>query len=287
MSLSSRVIVAGVDLEVRRWPGRGTPILLLHGALSSISTWRDFPAQIANATQREVIAWSRRGYGSSELLPRPREPEYLQEEAEAVPPLLDALGVDHAHLYGHSDGASIALLAAALSPARVASLVLEAPHVLAEERTVDMVAVRKMEYETTDLREKLSRHHANVDHVFQGWSDIWLDPRMRHWNIEKLLPRIRAPILLIQGLDDEFATMDQIDRIQAVAPWAQRLELQHCGHAPHREQPQTVLDAIATFLHQLGHVGKPVTEESHEAGQCDSKLLSGTQVGLGPRFTDG
>jgi predicted alpha/beta-hydrolase family hydrolase len=110
---------------------------------------------------------------------------------------------------------------------------------------------------------------------------------MRHWNIEKLLPRIRAPMLLIQGLDDEFATMDQIDRIQAVAPWAQRLELQHCGHAPHREQPQTVLDAIATFLYQLGHAGKPVTEESHEAGQCDSKLLSGTQVGLGPRFTDG
>jgi pimeloyl-ACP methyl ester carboxylesterase len=259
MSLSARLNVEGVYLEVRRWPGRGAPILMLHGALSSISTWRDFPAQIATTTQREVIAWSRRGYGSSEPLPRPREPEYLQEEAEAVPPLLDALGVDHAHLYGHSDGASIALLAAALSPARVASLVLEAPHVLAEERTVDMVAVRKMEYETTDLREKLSRHHANVDHVFQGWSDIWLDPRMRYWNIEKMLPRIRAPILLIQGLDDEFATMDQIDRIQAVAPWAQRLELQHCGHAPHREQPQTVLDAIAEFLHQLSHSDKPVT----------------------------
>ena len=267
MSVSSRVIVAGVDLEVRRWPGRGTPILMLHGALSSISTWRDFPAQIANATQREVIAWSRRGYGSSELLPRPREPEYLQEEAEAIPPLLDALGVDHAHLYGHSDGASIALIAAALSPARVASLVLEAPHVLTEERTVDMVAARKMEYETTDLREKLSRHHANVDHVFRRWSEIWLDPRMRYWNIEKLLPRLCAPILLIQGLDGEFGTMDQIDRIQAVAPWAQRLELQHCGHAPHREQPQTVLDAITTFLYQLGHVDTSVTGDSSNAGQ--------------------
>jgi pimeloyl-ACP methyl ester carboxylesterase len=248
MSVSSRVIVAGVDLEVKRWPGRGTPILMLHGALSSISTWHDFPARIANATQREVIAWSRRGYGASELLPRPRKPDYLQEEAEALPPLLDALGVDRAHLYGHSDGASIALIAAALSTARVASLVLEAPHILTEERTVDMVAVRKMEYETTDLREKLSRHHADVDHVFRLWSDIWLDPRMRHWNIEKLLPRIRAPILLIQGLDDEFATMEQVDRIQTVVPWAQRLELQDCGHAPHREQPQIVLDAIATFL---------------------------------------
>ncbi len=245
------VVVQGVRLEMREWAGQGTPILMLHEGLGSVAMWRDFPGRLATATGRRVIAWSRRGYGLSEPLPLPRDPDYMHREAGAVPELMDCLELDQAVLFGHSDGASIALIAAARYPARVAGLILEAPHVIVEQVTVDSIAEARTTYRTTDLGRRLGRYHADADHAFWRWNDIWLDPRFRDWNIEDLLPAVEAPAMLIQGLDDEYGTLDQLDRIEAVLPHTSRLVLADCAHSPHRDQPQAVLSAAASFLEHL------------------------------------
>jgi pimeloyl-ACP methyl ester carboxylesterase len=243
-----RKVVAGIGLEVARWPGHGLPILMLHEGLGSISMWRDFPDLLGRASGREVIAWSRQGHGASDPIPAPRDPDYMHREATRLPALMDALEIDRAHLFGHSDGGSIALIAAAQAPERVASLMLEAPHVMVEDLTIDSIAAVKTVYQATDLRVKLGRHHQDADHVFRRWNDIWLDPRFRDWNIEALLPAISAPALLIQGCDDEYGTFAQLDRIASILPRTRRLELSNCGHSPHRDQPQEVLDAVVAFL---------------------------------------
>ena len=248
MSAKCSVEVNGVHLETQCWPGKRKPILMLHEGLGSISMWRDFPAALAAASGHEVIAWSRQGYGASDRLPERRDPGYMHREADALPALLDAVGVDQAYLLGHSDGGSIALIAAARSPERVTGLILMAPHVYVEPLTVDSITAAKIAYETTDLGLKLARHHDDADHVFWHWNDIWLDPRFRAWNIEAMLSAIRAPALMIQGLDDEYGTMDHLDRIEAVLRDTRRLELSNCGHSPHRDQPAAVLAASVSFL---------------------------------------
>jgi len=241
-------VADGVRLEYRRWPGRGRPVLLLHEALGSFSTWRDFPGRLAAATGREVVAWSRAGHGSSDPAPAGFRPDYLHREADLLPAVMAALGIGSAHLFGHSDGASIALIAAARHPGKVAGLILEAPHVHVEERAIEGVAAMARGYGATGLRQKLARHHADGDRVFRRWSETWLDPHFRDWSIEPLLFAIRAPVLLIQGLEDEYGTLDQLDRIAAALPGCRRLELPHCGHSPHREQPEAVLAAARAFL---------------------------------------
>jgi pimeloyl-ACP methyl ester carboxylesterase len=248
---SAFVVVEGVRLEVRTWPGKGLPILLLHEGLGSVAMWRDFPERLSRATGNPVIAWSRRGYGLSDPLPEARDPDYMHRESHSVAPLMDALAIDRVVLFGHSDGGSIALIAAARVPERVSALVLEAPHVYVEQLTVDSIAKVKGIYGATDLRERLRRYHRDPDHVFWRWNDIWLDPRFRNWSIEDLLPAVRAPALLIQGLDDEYGTIDQIDRVAAVLKDTQRLELRSSGHSPHRDQSQAVIDATVTFLESV------------------------------------
>jgi pimeloyl-ACP methyl ester carboxylesterase len=250
MSRGDLLVVDGVTLELQSWPGAASrlPVLLLHEGLGSVSLWRDFPERLAAATGREVIAWSRRGHGLSDPVPSARDPDYMHREADGLPALLDALAIRRAHFFGHSDGSSIALIAAACFPAAVASLILEAPHVYVEELTIDSIAGIRDAFETTDLPSKMARHHANADHIFRRWNDIWLDPRFLNWNIESLLPSITAPALLIQGRDDAYGTMDQLDRIGAVLPDIARLELDSCGHSPHRDRPRAVLDAALAFL---------------------------------------
>lgn len=245
---AERVTVDGIALEVRRWPGAGVPILLLHEGLGSIAMWRDFPERLAQATGRTIIAWSRQGYGQSDPLPEPRDPGYMHEEAARVAALLDALDVERAVLFGHSDGGSIALIFAAWHPDRVAALILEAPHVYVERLTIDSIAKVKDVFVSTDLGAKLGRHHRDADTVFWRWNDIWLDPRFEAWNIEGLLPAIDAPTLLIQGLDDEYGTLDQLDRIEAVLSRTRRVELAECGHSPHRDRRDAVLAACVDFL---------------------------------------
>lgn len=243
--------VDGVNLDLRRWPGTGTPILLLHEALGAATTWRDFPEKLAMRTGHPAIAWSRRGFGFSDPRPLPLGPDYLHGEAEQVLRLMDALGLETAHLHGHSDGAAIALIVAAQSPGRVRSLALEAPHVTVEPQTAAAIVAVRDRYPEGELRRKLARHHRDPDRVFADWAGTWLDPAFQGWSIEDLLPRIAAPTLLIQGTRDPYFSLGQLDLIARAVPGTRRLELADCGHAPYRELPDAVLAAATEFLRSL------------------------------------
>ncbi|KAF3996761.1 alpha/beta fold hydrolase [Glaciimonas immobilis] len=237
-----------VRLEYRRWTGLQPPILLMHEALGSISIWRNFPDKLAHATGHEVVAWSRQGHGGSDRPVAPRLADYLNIEAKIVLQVMDALAIKKAHFFGHSDGATIAILAAALAPERVVSLVLEAPHVNVEQGAVDGIVVARRAYETTDFRPKLARHHRDVDHVFWSWHDVWVSVSFQDWNIEQCLAQIQIPALVIQGLKDEYFSMGQAELIVAGLPEAQLLALENCGHSPHRDQEGAVLRAVIAFI---------------------------------------
>ncbi len=248
------VTVGSRRLEYERIGGAaGRPTLVfLHEGLGSVAMWKDFPARVAGATGCEVLVYSRAGYGRSDPAVQPRPVTYMHDEALVpLPELLDALAVSRPVLVGHSDGASIALVHAAASGRPVAGLVLMAPHVIVEDLSVRSIAAAKVAYETTDLRSKLARYHADVDGAFWGWNRIWLDPAFRRWDIQEYLPRVRCPVLAIQGEDDEYGTMEQVERIRAAVPGAEVLKLARCGHSPHRDQPDATLAAIARFVERL------------------------------------
>jgi len=241
----------GLGIEVKGW-GQGStrcPIVLLHEGLGSVSTWRDFPEALAESTGRRVLAYSRFGNGQSDPPPAPHTVEFMHDEARLLPAVLDAAGIDRAHLLGHSDGGSIALLVAAAHPDRVETLLLEAPHVFVEDISVASIERRATEYRETNLRSRLARHHRHVDLAFSGWADVWLDPSFRTWNIEAFLLSISCPILLIQGEEDDYGTLRQLEAIeQHVSGPVDRLVLQDCRHSPHRDQRDLVLGAMRTFL---------------------------------------
>jgi pimeloyl-ACP methyl ester carboxylesterase len=249
---------AGRRIEYVRMEGRaGRPTLVfLHEGLGSVAMWKDFPARVAEATGCETIVYSRAGYGQSDGIVGARSVTYMHDEALVdLPALLDALVVERPVLVGHSDGGSIALIHAAASGRPIRALVLMAPHVVVEDLSVASIAKAKVAYETTDLRSKLARYHADVDGAFWGWNRIWLDPAFRRWDITRYLPRLRCPVLAIQGEEDEYGTMAQVDQIAAAVPGAQLVKLPRCGHSPHRDQPQATIDAIARFVAAL-HVSR-------------------------------
>jgi pimeloyl-ACP methyl ester carboxylesterase len=169
----------------------------------------------------------------------------MHDEALMVlPQFLDALRIDIPVLFGHSDGASIALIHAGGSGRMVAGVVALAPHVMVEEISVSSIATAKTAYETTDLRTRLARYHDDIDRVFWGWNDIWLNPIFRSWNIEEYVARISCSILAIQGQDDEYGSMEQIERIARLAPDVEVVKLLNCRHSPHRDRPEAVLEAV-------------------------------------------
>ncbi|MXO73000.1 alpha/beta fold hydrolase [Alteraurantiacibacter buctensis] len=246
---SAFMTVGSARLEFARWGGGvGLPILLLHEGLGSIKLWKEFPAMLASATGREVVAWSRMGHGWSDPDTTRREPDYMHREAALLSDVMDALGMERAHWFGHSDGASIALIGANMHPGRVASLTLEAPHVLVEDLTHSSIAEVAARFPQTDMGERMKRYHADPIALFDDWSAIWLDPRFRDWNIEGLLGGISAPALLIHGHDDQYGTLDQLDRIAAVLADTTRVELPDCRHSPHLDQQDAVIAAVCGFL---------------------------------------
>ena len=250
--------VAGGRIEYERIPGaRGEPtIVLLHEGLGSISMWRDFPRQVAEVTGHEVLVYSRHGYGRSAPLTAPRSVRFMHDEALIVlPELLDTLEIRRPILLGHSDGGSIAIIHAGGSGREVAGLVLLAPHVMVEEISVASIAAARVAYAEGDLRARLARHHDDVDGAFRGWNDVWLQPDFRAWTIEEYLPRVTCPVLVIQGEDDEYGTMAQVDRIGRAIPDAQILELAQCGHSPHRDRTAEVLEAIRGFVEKIRLIG--------------------------------
>jgi pimeloyl-ACP methyl ester carboxylesterase len=239
-----------------RWVGAdraaAVDLLMLHEGLGSVSMWKDFPERLAAATGCRVFAYSRHGYGRSSTLAQPRTPDYMHEEARRwLPLVLERLGIERPLLFGHSDGASIALIHAAEPASTVAGVIALAPHVLVEDLSVASIAGAKVAYETTALRERLVPYHADVDATFWGWNRIWLDAAFRDWNIEALLPAIRVPVLAIQGLDDEYGTLNQIERIAQAVPGTELLVLPDCRHSPHRDQPDAVLTATRRFIDRL------------------------------------
>lgn len=249
------VTVQGHHLEVQRIPGCGAhapELVFLHEGLGSISHWKSFPGRVAAATGFPVLVYSRYGSGNSDLLEEPRPVTYMHDEAlKALPELLTKLNLETPILIGHSDGASIALIYAGVH--RVRGLVLLAPHVFVEDLSVKSIAEAKVKFGTTNLPEKLARHHRDAARTFWGWNNIWLHPDFRRWNIEEYLPRITCPILVIQGLDDQYGTLAQPEAIarQSRGP-VKILRLADCRHSAHRDQPDAVLKGIAQFVSVYG-----------------------------------
>lgn len=250
------IVVNGLRLEYRDFPAvleKRPTLLLLHEGLGCVAMWRDFPEKLAAATGCRVIVWSRAGYGGSQPWPGPRTPRYMHREAEeALPALLDALQIEHPVLVGHSDGGSIALIFAGAFPDVPLGIAVMAPHEFVEDVTLAGIRAARTAWETTDLAKKLARyHHEQTPRVFSEWNDTWLAPAFRDWNIEEYLAKIRCPVLAIQGEDDEYATMRQIDAIAERLPGTTLVKLAHCRHSPQRDQEAAVLAALAAFVGKL------------------------------------
>jgi pimeloyl-ACP methyl ester carboxylesterase len=223
------------------------PLVLLHEGLGSVSAWRDFPEALRQATSRRVLVYSRFGHGSSDPPPAPRTPAFFHEEAhDVLPEVLRQLEVDEPVLVGHSDGASIALVHAGAHP--VHALVLLAPHVVVEDVTIEAIRETRRKFETTDLRERLGRHHDDPDTAFHGWCDVWLDPSFRSWTLEREAERVDCPVLLIQGADDPYGTLAQLDRIEARVRGPVVRKVVPGGHRLHRDAPEEVLEELVGFL---------------------------------------
>jgi pimeloyl-ACP methyl ester carboxylesterase len=249
------VIVDGKRLETLwigpQQSGRVT-IVMLHEGLGSIALWKDFPERLAARTGCGVLLYSRYGHGNSDKLREKRPVTFMHHEGEVVlPELLEKLHLERPILLGHSDGGSIAIVFAGKYPDAVRALILEAPHVFVEDVSVASITQAKVNYQTTDLPRKLSRHHSHVDATFWGWNDIWLDPDFRTWSIEGYLAAIRCPILCLQGEQDEYGTIAQVEAIKAQAPQTKIVMLPDCKHSPHRDQAEETLERMAEFVARL------------------------------------
>lgn len=250
------VTCAGHSLEYE-WlgaagPGRPT-LVFLHEGLGSIRQWRDFPLQVAQATGSRALVYSRYGYGQSEVLAEPRVGvDFMHREAlEDLPELLEKLAVERPVLVGHSDGASIALIHAGAGHA-VRGLALMAPHVFVEPICITSIRKASAVFDSTDLAQRLGRYHRDARKTFHLWADAWLDPDFLQWNIEAVLPAIACPVLAIQGEDDEYGTLAQLEAIRrAVRGPCELVQLAACGHAPFRDQPRATLAALERFVRAL------------------------------------
>ena len=227
------------------------PVIFLHEGLGSISLWKDFPEKFCQANGLTGLLFSRYGYGRS--TPRPHDErwpvDFMEQQArEVMPALLDKLGLVKPWVFGHSDGASIALLLAARHGDALSGVIVAAPHIMVEDISVASIAQAREAYLNGGLRERLARHHADVDSAFWGWNDVWLDPAFRHWDIRAEVARIEVPLLAIQGEDDEYGTLEQVEGIARLVPQAQVLVIPGCGHSPHRDAPARVIEAAGHFI---------------------------------------
>jgi len=233
----------------------GLPVMVfLHEGLGSITQWRDFPRSLVRATGLPALVYDRYGHGQSEALAGPKLPLYLEEEAVIrLPEVLSGCGINAPILIGHSDGATIALLYAAAFPKTVLGVVSEAAHVFIEQESIQGIWRTLQAFETTPLREQLARHHGEkVDSMFRGWSNVWLSPGYQDWSMLERLPRIQAPVLAIQGEDDQYGTPAQVHAItNRVAGPSQGLLIPGCAHVPHFQAREKVLAEVTTFVQGL------------------------------------
>jgi pimeloyl-ACP methyl ester carboxylesterase len=238
----------------------GSPLIVfLHEGLGSLAMWKDFPQRLCDALGSRGLVYSRPGYGRS--TPRAAEEawdlDFMHRQAhEVLPALLAALAIDPLReppwLFGHSDGASIALLYAARFPAQAAGAIVLAPHIVVEELSVASIEKARDAYLHTDLPQRLARYHDDPDSAFWGWNRIWLHPPFRQWSIETEIASIRCPLLAVQGQGDEYGTLEQIRGIARRVPHTELLELADCGHSPHRDQPERVIGTVVAFVRAHG-----------------------------------
>jgi pimeloyl-ACP methyl ester carboxylesterase len=251
---------AGRPLSIEyRWIGAAASaqplIVFLHEGLGSLAMWKDFPERLCAAANCRGLVYSRPGYGAS--TPRAAGEkwgvDFMHRQAyEVLPALLDALGVDTRNdppwLFGHSDGGSIALLYAARFANAVAGLVVLSPHIMVEDLTLESIEQARRVYLQTDLQQKLGRYHADPESAFWGWNDIWLLPAFREWTIEDEITSIECPLLAVQGIDDEYGTLEQVDGIARRLPQARVVKISDCGHSPHRDQPEKLVRLVSRFI---------------------------------------
>jgi len=259
MTLSPQgfLYIDGSDLEYRMLgpaTDEAPTIVMLHEGLGSAALWGDFPEKLQEATGAGVFVYSRAGYGASSPVKLPRPLDYMHREAlDVLPKLLDTIGFRRGILVGHSDGASIAAIyAGGVQDHRVRAIALIAPHFIVEDISVRSIAEIKTAYETTNLREKLARWHSDVDNAFYGWNGAWLDPAFRNWDISEYLAYIRVPVAIIQGADDQYGTLRQVEvaREECYCPVDVTM-LEGAGHQPHREAPGATLQAISDFANAV------------------------------------
>jgi pimeloyl-ACP methyl ester carboxylesterase len=239
-------------------PDAAPTIVMLHEGLGSVELWGSFPDELAAATGAGVFVYSRAGYGKSTGAKLPRSTAFLDEEGrEVLPRVLDAIGFQRGLLLGHSDGASIATIyAGSVQDHRVRGLVLIAPHFFTEEKGLAEIRRAKKSFESGGLRERLDSWHADVDTAFRSWNGPWLDPDFVKWDITEALGYIRVPILIVQGENDQYGTLRQLEaaKDECFCP-VETVVLPGIRHIPHREAPEPTLNAIADFINRLlqGH----------------------------------
>lgn len=254
------LMAAGTRLHYRCFgpaPSAAPTIVMLHEGLGSAGLWHDFPQKLSDATGMGVMAYSRAGYGQSDPASLPRPLDYLTREAvDVLPVVLERTGFERGILLGHSDGATIAAIyAGSVEDYRVRGIVLMAPHFFTEPMGLAAIDEAKQAFRDGDLRERLAKHHNDVDHTFMGWNDVWLDPAFARWNVSDVIDHLRIPALAIQGRQDQYGTLAQIEELdsRAYSP-VDVTVLDGCKHAPHQDQPEQTLAAIAEFAARLERI---------------------------------
>lgn len=234
-------------------PNRPT-LIFLHDSLGCTALWRDFPTALGQMTNCNVLVYDRLGYGKSDPMPDvPRPVNYMEAEAEILYYLLNELSINQPILFGHSDGASIALLTAAKYPRAIKAVISEAAHVFVEDITLQGIREAMTAYRDTNLRERLEKYHGdNTDILFRAWTLTWTREDFRNWNIESFLPAISCPVLALQGYNDEFGSLAQVESIISnVSGHREKALIESCGHTPHKETPEAALSISADFINSL------------------------------------
>lgn len=261
---SGALLVGGQKLEAKAFgppPGSAPTIVMLHEGLGCVDLWRSFPEKLAEKTGFGVFVYSRAGYGNSAPINLPRPLDYMTREAkEVLPGVLDAIGFEYGIILGHSDGASIAAIyGGGVEDFRIRGLVLIAPHFFTEPSGLASIRKAKDDYDDGDLRARLSKYHANVDVAFRGWNDAWLDPGFENWNIAESIDYLRIPVLAIQGADDQYGTMAQINEIENRIYSPLDVEIiADCKHSPHIEKSNQTLEIIEEYCARLDRIEKQV-----------------------------
>ncbi|MFA6057631.1 MAG: alpha/beta hydrolase [Taibaiella sp.] len=240
-----------INIVQHKTPGSTDTIVFLHDSLGCVALWRDFPQKMADAAHANTFIYDRWGYGNSAPFPyEHRQVNYMETEADLLMTILDKYNITNPILFGHSDGGTIALLAAAKYPAKIKAVITEGAHVFVEEETLDGIIQAKEQYRTTNLKERLEKYHGDkTQALFDAWTETWLSPAYRDWNIEHFLPQIMCPVLVVQGMEDEYGTVAQVEAIvNQVSGSADKYMVVNAGHSPHRQSELWVINQCCSFL---------------------------------------